>query len=108
MSANDNWFFPSGDQSWDVLDEDRFSEDSTIQNVSDSSIWTFPHLFEFELLNSGLIRSDGCTLDSDFTLFDSLSSIDGHLIVGLVAVLNSEIEVLDGEIKEREDEFIFD
>jgi hypothetical protein len=43
MSSDDNRLFPSWNKSWDVLDDNRFSENCSIQDISDSSIWTFPH-----------------------------------------------------------------
>ena len=51
-------------------------------------------MFELELLNSLLIWSDGSALDSNLTSSDGVGSIDGHLIVGGVSVLNGEVEVL--------------
>ena len=38
MSANDDGLSPSGNISWDVLDDDGLSEDGTIENVTDGSI----------------------------------------------------------------------
>ena len=65
-------------------------------------------MFEFKLLDSGLIWGDGSTLDSNFTFFDCFGSIKGNLIVGLITMLDSKVEVLDGEMKEGENEIIFD
>ena len=108
VPANYNGFFPSRDQSGDVLDDDRLSENCSIQNVSDGSIWTFPHLLEFKLFDSGLIWGNSCALDTDFAFLNGFSSIDCDLIVCLITVFNTKIEILNGKFQEGKDEFIFD
>lgn len=108
MSANNNRLFPAGNQSWDVLDDNRFSEDSSVEDVSDGSIWTLPHGFQVEFFDSCFVRSDGCALDADFAFFDGFGSLDGDFVVSLISVLHAEIEVLDLEIEERKNKFISD
>lgn len=46
-------------------------------------------LLQLELLDTGLIRSDGGALDTDAILLDGLSGVDGDLVIGLVTVLNA-------------------
>lgn len=46
-------------------------------------------LFQLELLDTGLIRSDGGALDTDTILLDGLSGLDGDLVIGLVTVLET-------------------
>lgn len=46
-------------------------------------------LLQLELLNTGLIGSDGGTLDTNGILLDSLCAVDGNLVVGLVTVFNT-------------------
>lgn len=65
-------------------------------------------MLEVELLDSGLIRSDGSAFDTDLALSDGVSSIDGDLIVSGVSVLNTEVKVFDVEIKEGVDELVLD
>jgi hypothetical protein len=108
VPADNDGLFPSRDESWDVLDNDWFSEDSSIEDVSDGSIGTFPHFFQVELLDSGLIGSDGCAFDSNLTLLDGFSSLDGDLIFSGISVLNSEVEVEDVEVEEGENKFVLD
>lgn len=55
-------------------------------------------LLELELLYTSLIWSDGGALDTNRVLLDSLSSIDGDLIVGLISVLQAQIVVLEVDI----------
>ena len=108
VSADDDGLFPAWDEPGDVFDDDWFSEDGSVEDVSDGSIGRFPHLFEVELFDSGLIGSDGGTLDTNFALFDGVGGIDGDLIVGGISVFDTEIEVLDVEIEEGVDEFVLD
>ena len=48
-------------------------------------------LLQLELLNTGLIGGDGGTLDTDTVLLDSLSGVNGDLVIGLVTVLKTLI-----------------
>lgn len=108
MSSNNNWFFPSWNESWNVADDDRLSEYSTIENVSDGTIWTFPHMLKAEFLDSGFIRSDCSAFNTNFTFFDSIGSINGNLIIGCISVFDTEIKVFNVKIEEWEDKLIFD
>ena len=108
MSSNNNGFLPSRYQSGDVIDDDRFSEDSSVENVPDCAIGTFPHLLQIELFDSGLVRRDSGTFDADLALLDGISGIYGNLVVCGISMLDTEIKVFDVEIEEWEDEFVFD
>ena len=46
-------------------------------------------LLQLELLNTGLIGSDGGALDTDTILLDGLSGLGGDLVIGLVTVLKT-------------------
>lgn len=104
VSSDNDRLLPLRNKSRNVLAQDGFSENGTSKIVSDGSVGRLPHLLELEFLNSGLIRSDGGTLDSDLAFLDGLSSIEGDLVVSLVSVFHTQIEVLNGEVKERENE----
>jgi len=65
-------------------------------------------MFKVELFDSGFIRSDGSTFDTNFTLFDGIGSIDGDLIVGSISVFDTKIKIFNIEIKEWEDKLILD
>ena len=108
MSADDDGFGPVANESGDVLDDDGLSEDGSVEVVSDGAVGGFPHLFQFEFLDSGFVGGDGGTLDADFALLDGLSCIHGDLVVGLISVLHPQIEVLDVKIEEGVDEFVLD
>jgi hypothetical protein len=103
VSANNNGLSPSWYKSRYVLRNDRFSEDSSIQNVSDCSVRGFPHLFQFEFFHSFLVRSDGGTLNTYFILFNSIGGINSDLIISLISVFNAQVEVFDINIQIRKD-----
>jgi hypothetical protein len=103
VSANNDGRSPAWDKTRDVADNDWLAEHSAIKNVSDSAIGGLPHLFEVEFLHTGLIRSDGCALDSDLVLQHSVRTIYGDLVICSVTVLDRQIVVLSLEINVRED-----
>lgn len=65
-------------------------------------------LLQLELLDTSLIGGDGCTLDTDGVLLDSLGGIDGDLVVGLITVLKTKIIVLQVDVEVGKDELILD
>lgn len=65
-------------------------------------------LLEVELFHTGLVRRDGGTLDANRVLLDGLGGIEGDLILGLIAILESQIVVLEVDVQVREDELVLD
>lgn len=47
-------------------------------------------------------------LDADAVLEDGFGGVDGDLVVGLVAVLEAEVIVLEVDVEERQDEVLAD
>ena len=106
MSSNDNGLSPPGHQPGNVLDNDGLSEDSSIELVSNRAIGAFPHLLQFEFLDSGLIGSDGRALNANLAFLYGCSCIQCHLIVCLVTILHAEVEVLNVDVEEGQDQLI--
>ena len=52
---------PVRNQARDIFDNDWLTENGSVQDVTDSTVGAFPHLFQAELLYTGLIRSNGGT-----------------------------------------------
>jgi hypothetical protein len=75
-----------------------------LQVVADGAVGRQPHLLELELLDPLLIGRDGRALDADRVLLDRLGGIDGDLVVGLVAVFQAEIVVLEVDVEVGMDE----
>jgi len=108
MSSDDNGLGPAGNELGDILAKDGFSEDGTVEVVSDGTVGRLPHFLKLEFLDSILIGSNGGAFNTDLAFFDGLGGIESDLIVGFVSILHTEIKVLDVEIKEGSDEVIFD
>ena len=94
MAANDDRLGPGGNQTRDVVDDDRLAEDDAAQNVPDSAVRRPPHLLKAELLNASLIGSDRRALHANPVLLDGMSGIDRDLIVGLREGHNSDNNVV--------------
>ena len=75
-----------------------------VQLVSDGTVGRQPHLLELEFLDTLLIWRDCCALDTDRVLIDSLGSIEGYLVVGLVTVFQAKIVVLEVDVEVGVDE----
>lgn len=99
MSSNDNWLSPPGNQSGNVADQNRLSEDSSVKNVSNSAVGRFPHSFEVEFCHSGFVRSDGCAFDTNLVLLDSLGTLDSDLVISFVSILHAQVIIVDIQIK---------
>jgi hypothetical protein len=98
VSANNDGLSPARDESWDVFNDNRFTEDGTVENVSNSSVRGPPHLLQFELLNTTLIRGNGGALNADLGALHGIGAVNGDLVVGSVTVLDGEIVVLEIDI----------
>lgn len=94
VSADDDRLSPARNESWNIADDDWLAEHSSIQDVSNGSIWRFPHLLQAELLDTFAVRCDGCALDTDFVLQHSLGAVNSNLVIGFVTVFYREIVVL--------------
>jgi len=108
MSSNNDWLGPSWYQFRNVINENWLSKHSSIQLVSNGAIWTLPHLFELELLDSCLIWCDCGALNTNFVFFNGVGTIEGNLIICLISLLDTEVKVLDVDVEIWEDEQILD
>lgn len=73
VSSNDNGTLPIGNYSGYIFYDDRFSENCSIQLVSNGSVGRLPHFFQAKFFHTSFIRSDGCTLNSYTIFLNSLS-----------------------------------
>ena len=95
MTANDDGFVPAGDKSRDIRDDDWLTENHTAKNVADCAVRALPHFLELEFLHAVFVRCDCGALHANAVLFDRVRRIDGDLVVGLVALLNRKVVVLE-------------
>lgn len=101
VSADDDGLHPAGDQARDVFADDGFSEHGPAQDVPDGSVGRPPHLLQFELLHTVLIRCDGGTLDAYVVAADRLRGLHCHLVVGGISVLNAQVIAARGKRNEQ-------
>ena len=101
VSSNHDWRGPSGHTSWDVADDDGLTEDGAAENVADGAVGGLPHLLKVELGDTLLIGSNRSALDADLAGFDGVSAVKSDLIVGGIAVLDAQVEVLDVKVQVR-------
>lgn len=95
MPSDNNWLLPIRNQSWNVFNDDWLTKHCAIENISDCPVWTLPHLLQFKLFDSGLIRSNGGTFYAYFIFLNSLSCVNSDLIVSGISMLNAQVIVLD-------------
>lgn len=107
VSADDDGLGPAGNASGDVVHDDGLTEDGAADDVANSAVGGLPHLLETELLDSCLVSSDGRALDADLAGLDRIGTVNAHLIVGGIAVLNAQVVVLDVEVQVGENELKF-
>lgn len=69
---------------------------------------TIRTLLQLELLHTLLVRRDGGALDTNTVLLDGLSGLDRDAIIGLVAVLEPQVVVLEVNVQVRVDELRLD
>lgn len=108
MPSDDNRHFPAWNESRDVFDEYGLSKDSTVEDIPDGSVRTLPHLFQIKLLNASLIRRNGGTLDAYFVFLDRLGSINCHLVVCGITMLDAQIVIFDFQVEEGQNELVLD
>ena len=108
VTADDDRLGPARHQPRHVADDDRLAEDDAAQDVADRAVGRQPHLLEAELLDPGLVGRDRRALDADAVLLDGVGGVDGHLVVGLVAMLDAEVVVLEVDVEVRADQRVLD
>lgn len=57
MASNDNGSSPTRDKAWNVVQDNRFTKDGAIQNVTKSTVRWFPHLLELEFYRESCVSS---------------------------------------------------
>src|SRR5690606_1060666 len=106
MTAYTDRSCPVGYQSWYVFTYDWLSKHSTVKDISDGSVWRFPHLLEIKLFYTLLIRSDGSAFDTYAVFFNGIGGIYSHLVIGSIAVLNAKVIIFNVHIYIWKNKFI--
>jgi len=99
MSTNDDRLSPSWDKSWDIINNNCFTENGSIKNVSNRSVRWFPHLLKFEFLNTTFIRRNCSALNTNFVLKHCFRAVNGNLIVCRITILDWQVVVFGFKVK---------
>src|SRR5207244_5511234 len=83
-------------------------EDHSAEYCSYGSNWRLPPLLELELFDARLVGRDGGALDGNAVLLGGVGGVDGHLVVGGVAVLHAEIVVFQIHVEVGVDQLVLD
>ena len=108
VTADDDGLRPARHQARHIRADDRLADDDAAEDVADRAIRRFPHLLEIEFLHPRFIGRDGGAFDADAMLLDRICGIDGDLVLGLVAVLDGKIVILEQNIEIGMDELGLD
>src|SRR5215211_1221669 len=108
MTADHDRLGPARDQSRHVRDHDRLAEDDPAEDVPDRPVGRAVHLLEAEFLDARLIGRDRGALDADAVLLDRVGGVDRDLVLGLVALLDAEVVVLELDVDVGKDQLLLD
>ena len=90
------------------VDNNRSTENCSVENCTDSSVGALPHLGKVVLFNSLLVGGDGGTLYRNTVLLCSVSRVKGYLILGLFSFGKSQVIVLCFKVNEGKNKLILD
>ncbi len=108
VTADHDRLGPARDQARHVRDHDRLAEDDPAEDVPDRPVGRAIHLLEAELLDPGLVRRDRRALDPDAVLLDRVGGVDRDLVLGLVPLLDREVEVQELDVEVGQDQLLLD
>src|SRR6185437_1410660 len=108
VATDDDRLGPVRHQAGDVAADDRLAEDRAVEDVADGAVRAAPHLLQLELLDARLVGRDRRAFHADAVLLDGVRRVDRHLVVGLVAVLDPKVEILQVHVEIGEDQLVLD
>ena len=92
----------------DPLDNDGRPEHRAVQSRPDRAVGAFPHLFQVIFCHSGRIGRDRRTFYRHTVLLRSLGAVKRHLVIRLIAVLQSQVVILCLQIDIRQQQLVLD
>ena len=108
MTAYNNWRSPVCNQAGYISDNNRLTKYSPIKNVADSAIRAFPHLFQLKFFHPLFIGGNGGTFYTYAKFFNSIGSVNSHLVIGLVAVFYAQVIIFNIQFQVGENKFFLD
>ncbi len=104
MAANDNGLGPVWYQTRHIGADNGFTKNGAIQNVTDGAVGRTIHSFKTELRHPRLVRCNGRAFDRHPVALCGFGSINRNLIIGGIAVFNTQIVVFEVNIQIRQDQ----
>ena len=92
----------------DARDGDGRAEHGAVQHGADGAVRALPHALEVVLVHARGVRRDGGALHGHAQALGRLGGIDGHLVVGGVAMLQAQVVVLGLQIDMRKQQLVLD
>ena len=108
VTADHDRLGPARHEPRHVGDHDRLAEDDAAEDVADRPVRRAVHLLQAELLDPRLVGGDRRALDADAVLLDRVGGVDRDLVVGRVAALDPEVEVLELDVEVGQDQLLLD
>src|SRR6185437_3148116 len=108
VPADDDRLGPAWHEPRRAGQDDGLAEHHAAKDVADGPVRRPPHLLQPELADPGLVRGDRGALDPDAVALDGVRRVHRHLVVGLVAVLDGQVEVLEVDIQVGQDQLVLD
>ena len=101
VAADDDRLGPAGNETRHVLADDRLAEDDAAENVADGAVRALPHFLEIEFFDPRFVGRDRGAFDADAAGLDRLGRVDRDLVVGRVAMLDRQVEILAARRRDR-------
>src|SRR3546814_536890 len=108
VAADDDRVGPAGGEAVDGLHHDRVAEDAAAQDVADRAVRRLPHLFQAEFLDARFVGSDRRAFHADAIFLDRVRGIDGDLVVGAVALLDTKVVIMKVDVEIGKDQPLTD
>ena len=108
MTGNGDGLLPGAHRGLNAFHHDRCTKNSAVQNGADRSIGALPHFLQIIFCHTGSVGGDGGTFNCNTVFFRCQRGIHRHLIVGLIAVLQTQIIILCFQINIRQQQLVLD
>ena len=108
VTSHHNRLCPTRHQTRNVVYDNRLAEDRTTENVANGAVRRLPHFLEAELLHTRLVGGYRGAFDTHMFALDRFCRVDGHLVIRGVAVLDSQVVIVEIDVEIRQYETILD
>ena len=108
MASDGDRFFPGGNAGFDVIHENGFSENGSIQHGTDCSVGAFPGFFQMVFFYAVFIGRDGRAFNSNSVFHNGAGCINGDLIIRIIPVFDVKIVIIDVHVQVGKKQLVLD